>query len=130
MLKQSASLFIFLLLAHLPTAAPCLGAGNQATCEWTPGYHPMGPGGTVQASIVFDDGNGPALYVGGSINAVDNQRASYVARWNGSRWSPLSSQPNNPVGAFVVFDDGTGPALYAGLDNGTSSSDPSARRPR
>ena len=67
---------------------------------------------SVHALAGYDDGSGPALYVGGLF--VGNPS---IARWNGSSWSPL---PGAPVGtgirALCVFDDGSGPALYVGGD--------------
>jgi trimeric autotransporter adhesin len=65
------------------------------------------------ALAIFDDGSGPALYVGGVFNSVDGISASHIARWNGNSWAPLGEGVNNVVRALAVFDDGTGPALYA-----------------
>jgi Immunoglobulin domain len=75
--------------------------------------------------VVFDDGTGPALYVGGVFSTIGGIEANNIARWNGLFWSPLvSTAPvggggvgggtNGRVNALVVFDDGSGPALYAG----------------
>jgi hypothetical protein len=72
--------------------------------------------GTVSAFAVFDDGSGsgPALYAGGDFRIAGGQSTRFVARWDGSSWSPLGSGFAAPVLALTVFDDGTGPALYAG----------------
>jgi hypothetical protein len=44
-----------------------------------------------------------------------NVRANYIAKWDGTQWSPLGSGTNGPsVTSLTVFDDGNGPALYAG----------------
>lgn len=52
--------------------------------------------------VSFDDGSGPALYVGAS-------------RWNGKEWSILGDGLNaESIGGMVAFDDGTGSALYVG----------------
>jgi hypothetical protein len=69
---------------------------------------------SVEALTVFDDGSGPALYVGGLFSTAGGGAANYMAKWNGSSWSALGSGMSGTVSAFAVFDDGSGPALYAG----------------
>lgn len=39
---------------------------------------------------VYDDGSGPALYVGGTFYYVGGFYTDNIARWNGSWWSSLS----------------------------------------
>jgi hypothetical protein len=63
---------------------------------------------------VFDDGSGPALYVGGVIAGAGGVGANNIARWNGTSWSGVGGGLNDMVTALSVFDDGSGPALYAG----------------
>ncbi len=82
-------------------------------------WSPLGSGigtGEVNALLVHDDGNGPALYAAGNFASAGGQPASSVARWNASSgWSRLGTTLNNElVNALAVFDDGTGPRLYAG----------------
>ena len=68
-----------------------------------------GPGagfdGDVRAMVTWDDGHGPALYVGGDHNQV--------AKWDGSSWSELNGRFDAGVRDLVVFDDGAGESLYA-----------------
>jgi hypothetical protein len=71
-------------------------------------------GGSVNALAVFDDGSGPALYVGGSFSSAGGVPATGIARWNGSAWSALGSGVGGSVFALAVHDDGGGLALYAG----------------
>lgn len=66
------------------------------------------------ALAAFDDGSGPALYVGGDFTAAQSGHSGYLARWNGSTWSSVGGATNSFVNALEVFDDGSGPALYAG----------------
>jgi hypothetical protein len=68
----------------------------------------------VNALAVFDDGSGPALYVGGSFSSAGGVPATGIARWNGSAWSALGSGVGGSVFALAVHDDGGGLALYAG----------------
>ncbi len=70
----------------------------------------------VYALTVFDDGSGggPALYAGGTFNYAGNVKASGVAKWNGTSWSPLDMGVNYVVYALTTYDDGSGPAIYAG----------------
>lgn len=69
---------------------------------------------SVRSMVVFDDGRGPALFVGGLFaNAGGHPNADFVARWDGTAWSALGNGTGGAVNALAVFDDGTGPALYA-----------------
>jgi len=69
---------------------------------------------SANAAVVFDDGDGPALYVGGNFTSVGGMSANFIARWDGTQWTTLGTGVNNAVQALAVFDDGSGPALYAG----------------
>ena len=90
--------------------------------EWGPvgtvGGH--GVGGEIHALATWDDGNGPGLYAAGHFNQASGNPRSSIARWDGLRWSALSSGLWNvccgvPIArAMTVFDDGGGPALYVG----------------
>src|SRR5713226_3926783 len=40
--------------------------------------------------------------------------ADYIAKWDGTTWTSMSSQMNGSVFTLTVFDDGSGAALYAG----------------
>jgi hypothetical protein len=71
-------------------------------------------GAIVNALKVFDDGDGPALIVGGSFSFAGGAPASRIASWDGHTWTTLGSGTNGAVRALAVFDDGSGPALYAG----------------
>lgn len=86
-------------------------------CGWSEGFHSEDLG-NVYATTMFDDGNGPALFVGGNFDWVGGVTASNVARFDGTVWSnltgPSGEGTDGQVNALTVFDDGTGPALYAG----------------
>jgi hypothetical protein len=68
----------------------------------------------VRALEVFDDGSGPALYVGGDFSAAGGIITDHVARWDGASFAAVGAGLNGSVHSLRVFDDGTGPALYAG----------------
>ncbi|HYC78666.1 MAG TPA: hypothetical protein VEI02_13655 [Planctomycetota bacterium] len=82
--------------------------------EWTPdyrsefAYYP-------KAAIEFDDGSGPALFVGGLEWRLDGQKMTTFARRRNGAWMPagVAPKPGSQCQAFAVWDDGTGPALYA-----------------
>lgn len=80
------------------------------------------PGG-VSAMAVFDDGTGPALYVGGTFSRAGGVTAWSIARWNGSQWSPVTGSAgqgtNGRIRALEVYDDGAGQALFVGGDFST-----------
>ena|GEM_PF-1184846 len=89
--------------------------------SWSPLTGPNGTGvnGTVRAMTVYDDGNGPALYVGGQFTHAGGVGVNGIARWDGQAWSAVTDGigpvgMNNPVHALSVYDDGNGAALYAG----------------
>lgn len=85
----------------------------------------IGPGGNgvgqgdVNDLEVFDDGSGPALFVGGFFEEAGGIQANGIAKWDGQDWSALVGPGGNGVGehwvrAMEVFDDGGGPDLYVG----------------
>jgi hypothetical protein len=73
-------------------------------------------GNAISALLVHDDGQGPALYAAGGFTSAGGNSANYVARWDGTTWSPIGSGLEGGVRTLGVFDDGSGsgPALYAG----------------
>jgi trimeric autotransporter adhesin len=75
----------------------------------------------VASLAVFDDGSGPALFMGGRFAVVDGVQVNRIAKWDGGTWSMLGSGVSGgftlfptAVDALAAFDDGSGPALYAG----------------
>ncbi len=88
--------------------APANGIGRFDGSTWSA----LGGGlvHEVLALATYDDllGGGPALFAGGSFSLAGGQPAPWIARWDGSSWSPLASQLNNTVRALAVFYDGTG----------------------
>jgi trimeric autotransporter adhesin len=81
------------------------------------GWVPLAIGGlagTVRVIRSFDDGSGPAVYVGGDFTSIGNQPIQYLARWSAGQWSAINGAPNGGVEALEVFDFGGGPGLYVG----------------
>lgn len=114
-----------------------LAAGTQVDriarwngTTWSPLTGPSGfglsgvPNGGGADMVVFDDGSGPALYVGGSFTTAGGVAASNIARWDGTTWSDVGGGLNNSVSALAVYDDGHGggPALYAAGEFGMAGS--------
>lgn len=87
------------------------------TCDpaWLPAFG-AAPGfnGDALASVVFDDGSGAKLYVGGEFTVAGDAPVANIASWDGSVWAPVGDGLNGPVRALAVYDDGSGDALYAG----------------
>ncbi len=81
------------------------------------GVNPGAPG-PIYDMIVFDDGSGPALYVGGRFTTAGGVGVSNIARWDGASWSDVgggvTGGEDAAVRALAIFDDGTGPALHVG----------------
>ncbi|HRQ64795.1 MAG TPA: hypothetical protein PKZ76_08030 [Xanthomonadaceae bacterium] len=74
----------------------------------------LAPDNTARAMAVYDDGNGPALYVAGELFHVGDRPSRGIARWTGVDWEPLAGGPDGGIRALAVHDDGSGPRLYAG----------------
>jgi trimeric autotransporter adhesin len=75
----------------------------------TAGFHLPGTNQPVYASVIWDDGSGPALYVGGVFSSIGPIAARGVARFDGSSWSTVG-QPLGTVYALTVYNG----MLYAG----------------
>ncbi|MCP4249994.1 MAG: hypothetical protein GY778_23380 [bacterium] len=89
---------------------------------WLPLDGPSGAGveitGFVLSLAVYDDGSGPALYVGGRFDTAGGVTVNNIARWDGDDWSALATSPDvgtsSNVYSLAVYDDGGGASLYAG----------------
>src|SRR2546427_4991760 len=84
------------------SAAPA----NFTDANWISMGGLPGANGVVYAAAV--DGSG-SLYVGGSFTAIGDIPASYIAKWDGSRWKALSSGMSSYVLALAV----SGSEVYA-----------------
>lgn len=97
-------------------------ASRAQDCQpgWAEGrFNLAGVDITVRAMATFDDGTGEALYIGGDFRVAGTASVRGLARWDGRRWSAVTSMPGEPyagwvgrVNAMAVYDDGSGPALY------------------
>ena len=102
---------------HRPT-----GSRSGTASSWTALGSGVGGGewgAGVNSLTVYDDGHGPALYVGGSFTNAGGASANRIAKWDGSSWSALGSGVDfeasiTAVLALTVYDDGGGPVLCAG----------------
>lgn len=81
--------------------------GNQA----------FGSLNVVNTMEVFDDGLGPALFIGGFFGIGGDPALQNVARWDGRTWSAMGAGVSGgSVSALAAWDDGGGPTLHAGGD--------------
>jgi hypothetical protein len=91
---------------------------DQDGCKWRSGFTIADLDDFPVASVVFDDGGGPALYVGGHFIAADGRPVNHIAKWDGDHWTALAGPGgvglDGTVMTLAVFDDGAGPALYVG----------------
>ncbi len=71
------------------------------------------PGGLplAECTLRFDDGSGPALYIGGQFTNYNGTGIDNIARWDGSTLQPLGSGVNGTVIRMCSYDDGSGPML-------------------
>ncbi len=102
--------------------------GYLQIAKWTPGatswtvvYSDPGAALDINATVVFDDGSGPALVVGCSL-PLPGGNATWVAKWTGSSLAPLATGMNphcypgfhSPM--LAVVNDGTTASLWAAGD--------------
>src|SRR6185295_13493208 len=89
------------MLASAAFAQPCSPTWTVLT--------PPGLNDSANAMAVFNDGSGPALFVGGAFTTAGGNAASRIAKWNGLAWNNLGAGVNGgAVAALTVFDDGDG----------------------
>jgi trimeric autotransporter adhesin len=76
---------------------------------------------TLSTMAVFDDGAGPALFVGGGFTEAGGMPVDRIARWTGAGgWSAIPNGPLHPslatVSIILLHNDGSGigPALFIG----------------
>jgi hypothetical protein len=86
------SLFISALLISCQKDASTIQSNKQPA--------PLGCSATVTALITYN-GN---LIAGGDFGSVDGVSVNYIAQWNGSTWSPLSSGLGGQVSAFTIYN--------------------------
>ncbi|TDE02429.1 choice-of-anchor D domain-containing protein [Jiangella asiatica] len=75
---------------------------------WDAAFFGPGLDGTVTAATVWDDGTGPALYVGGLFRTAGSQVVNQIARWDGTSWTPLAGPDgvgvSGSVYSLAVYD--------------------------
>ncbi len=100
-------------LSPIAHAQPCVDG-------WRPGFHVNDlPSSYTQSLAVYDDGSGPALYVGGRFSAAGDVATGNIVKWTGSNWVRVSQSMQVAPGidpryagvrAMLAFDpDGPGP---------------------
>jgi len=74
----------------------------------------IGTSFTADAGVmtVYDDGTGPALYVGGRNFFAAGQPDVSVYKWDGVSWTAVGQEFGGAVTDMIVWDDGSGPGLY------------------
>lgn len=116
------------------------GSSSLRVASWNgTAWSPMdtGTNGSVFALSTWDpDGPGPVhaeLVMGGAFTAASSGPASYVARWDGTRWSSMGTGLNYAAYAFTTWDrDGAGPMraeLIAGGRFRVSAGTPPTNQP-
>jgi trimeric autotransporter adhesin len=75
---------------------------------------------TLSTMAVFDDGQGPALFVGGGFTEAGGMPVDRIAKWTSAGWSAVPNGPLHPslatVSIILAHDDqsGIGQALFIG----------------
>ncbi len=93
---------LVLLLATIAIAS-----NSNADCpyDWKPGDGHPGLDGNVRAMAVFDDGSGPALFLGGNFSTAEDVAVNNIVKWDGQNWSALGDGTNGPIDSLLVFNN-------------------------
>lgn len=96
-------------------------ANGVLSCEWLPTFDtPAAPAGgslsNINDVVVWDDGNGAALYVTGNFSSILGVPANNIAKWDGTSWSALGTGLSGVGRTLEVYDDGGGADLIVGGD--------------
>ena len=102
-------------------SSPDGAAQGVEGCDWSADYFTAGPDLEVLASVIWDDGSGDALFIGGEFRTAGSKPVGFVAKWDGLSWSALEGASgvgtDGPSYALAVWDDGGGEQLYVGGDS-------------
>jgi hypothetical protein len=97
--------------------------GRWDGVEWSAVGSGLSTNAIARAALIFDDGGGPALYLGGNMNSLPGMPATRVVRWDGVAWKPVGFGISlTSIGGIVYTlaehdaGLGDGPSLYAGRD--------------
>src|SRR5437763_1025347 len=99
------------LAAAALTSAATIAFGQACQPSWraaNAGITPYPSGGDARAFAVFDDGNGPSLYV-----LVRNGGGPPVYRWTGIAWQPVGGLIGF-VESVAAINEGPARGLYVG----------------
>jgi trimeric autotransporter adhesin len=99
-----------------------LGPGPQGGWQIV-GHSTAGPGVIIYYSslFVFDDGRGPALYVGGGFPDINGVPARRIARYDGQNWEALGAGvTGGPPRAMGALNTPHGPTLLISGDMQTA----------
>ena len=100
--------FAFMALLVLPVLGQLCGP------DWAPSGFASSVQTGASCSVVFDDGTGPKLYVGGGFVASAGIPTAGVAAWDGTTWLGVGGGlAGGAVTALCVHDDGSGSTLFA-----------------
>ena len=93
-------------LAAVIVAASLLLCSSNALAEcafdWRPGESLQGLSYEGYAMAVYDDGDGPALYVAGGFETAGGAKVCGIACWDGRYWSPVGGGVSKPSGCGQV----------------------------
>ena len=86
--------------------------------------------GTAYALEVFDDGSGPALFVGGTFGSAGGEIVSRIAKWDGAKWHGLQGRDavgvhGSHVNALTAIQNERESSLYVGGSFWSAGGEPS-----
>ncbi len=72
---------------------------------------------SASSMAVYDDGTGPALFVGGGFYGAGDSDAELIAKWDGSEWHSVGhwhdyGDWSYSIDHLLAYDDGSGEKLY------------------
>lgn len=103
------------IIAGVCTVSIAASAYAQECGSVSTGFPLPGVDQGVYSSVVWDDGSGPALYIGGNFRSVGGVAARSVARFDGSAWTSVGADMTGTSGGpGLVWDlEVHNGALYA-----------------
>lgn len=86
------------------SAASVPRAAAQCGFDWRLANAMTQVDGPIYAAVVFNDGTGEALFVGGDFDNAGGSPAANLAKWNGTSWSAVGGGVNGVVRALAVHN--------------------------
>lgn len=100
-------------LACGAVAGTAASAGDRCTHEWSAEFAAAPVSGAPATLLVFDDGSGERLYLGGAMVSDGPPSGFAVLSYDGQQFQPVGAALGAPVADLSRYDFGSGQRLIA-----------------